>query len=105
MKNMHIRYAALLLFVLLSASASSFAQTVLEQKISAISAIKEIRPLETSEFSEKYVTYFCSTAGSPPSGERQFSPTRYRFSCRLRPPHSDRYRRLWRRLRPPFPIS
>ena len=58
MKHMHIRYAALLLFVLLSASASSFAQTVLEQKINAISAIKEIRPLETSEFSEKYVTYF-----------------------------------------------
>lgn len=58
MKNMHIRYAALLLFVLLSASASSFAQTVLEQKINAISAIKEIRPLETSEFSEKYVTCF-----------------------------------------------
>lgn len=58
MKNMHIRYAALLLFVLLSASASSFAQTVLEQKISGISAIKEIRPLETSEFSEKYVIYF-----------------------------------------------
>ena len=58
MKNTHIRYAALLLFVLLSASASSFAQTVLEQKISGISAIKEIRPLETSEFSEKYVTYF-----------------------------------------------
>ena len=58
MKNMHIRYAALLLFVLLSASASSFAQTVLEQKINAISAIKEVRPLETSEFSEKYVTYF-----------------------------------------------
>ena len=58
MKNMHIRYAALLLFVLLSASTSSFAQTVLEQKISANSAIKEIRPLETSEFSEKYVTYF-----------------------------------------------
>lgn len=58
MKHMHIRYAALLLFALLSASVSSFAQTVLEQKISAISAIKEIRPLKTSEFSEKYVTYF-----------------------------------------------
>ena len=56
MKTMHIRYAALLLFVLLSASTSSFAQTVLEQKINAISAIKEVRPLETSEFSEKYVT-------------------------------------------------
>lgn len=28
------------------------------KKINAISAIKEIRPLETSEFSEKYVTYF-----------------------------------------------
>lgn len=58
MKTMHIRYAALLLFVLLSASTSSFAQTALEQKINAISAIKEVRPLETSEFSEKYVTYF-----------------------------------------------
>ena len=58
MKHMHIRYAALLLFALLSASVSSFAQTVLEQKINAISAIKELRPLETSEFSEKYVTYF-----------------------------------------------
>lgn len=58
MKTMHIRYAALLLFVLLSASTSSFAQTALEQKISTISAIKEVRPLETSEFSEKYVTYF-----------------------------------------------
>lgn len=56
MKNMHIRYAALLLFALLSAS--SFAQTALEQKINEISAIKEVRPLETSEFSEKYVTYF-----------------------------------------------
>lgn len=56
MKNMHIRYAALLLFTLLSVS--SFAQTALEQKINEISAIKEIRPLETSEFSEKYVTYF-----------------------------------------------
>ena len=58
MKTMHIRYAAILLFVLLSASTSSFAQTALEQKISTISAIKEVRPLETSEFSEKYVTYF-----------------------------------------------
>ena len=29
-----------------------------KKKINAISAIKEIRPLETSEFSEKYVTYF-----------------------------------------------
>ena len=58
MKTMHIRYAALLLFVLLSASTSSFARTALEQKISTISAIKEVRPLETSEFSEKYVTYF-----------------------------------------------
>lgn len=58
MKNCTFAMQQLLLFVLLSASASSFAQTVLEQKINAISAIKEIRPLETSEFSEKYVTYF-----------------------------------------------
>lgn len=57
MKNMHIRYAALLLFALLSVSASH-AQTALKQQLSKISAIKEIRPLETSEFAEKYVTYF-----------------------------------------------
>ena len=76
MKNMHIRYAALLLFVLLSASASSFAQTVLEQKINAISAIKEIRPLETSEFSEKYVTYF-----TQPLDHRH--PEKGRFSQRV----------------------
>ena len=72
MKNMHIRYAALLLFVLLSASASSFAQTVLEQKINAISAIKEIRPLETSEFSEKYVTYFTQPLDHRPPEKGSF---------------------------------
>lgn len=58
MKNIHIRYATLLLFVLLAVPASLSAQTALRQKLNKISAIKEVRPLETSEFAEKYVTYF-----------------------------------------------
>ena len=58
MKNIHIRYATLLLFMLLAIPASLSAQTALKQKLSKISAIKEVRPLETSEFAEKYVTYF-----------------------------------------------
>lgn len=58
MKNIHIRYSALLLFALLSVSVSTSAQTALKQKLSEISAITEVRPLKTSEFSEKYVAYF-----------------------------------------------
>ena len=58
MKNIHIRYATLLLLVLLAVPASLSAQTALKQKLNKISAIKEVRPLETSEFAEKYVTYF-----------------------------------------------
>ena len=58
MKNIYIRYATLLLLVLLAVPASLSAQTALKQKLNKISAIKEVRPLETSEFAEKYVTYF-----------------------------------------------
>ena len=59
MKNIHIRHAAISLFVLLIIiPACLSAQTILEQRISKIPAIKEIRSLETSEFQEKYVTYF-----------------------------------------------
>lgn len=60
MKKIRIRYVTISLFVLLLTIIPAYlsAQTILEQKISKISAIKEIRPLETSEFSEKYITYF-----------------------------------------------
>lgn len=58
MKNIHIRYAALLLLVLLSFPLPLSAQTALKQKLSEITAITEVQPLKTSEFSEKYVTYF-----------------------------------------------
>lgn len=34
------------------------AQTALQDKLKEISAITEVRPLETGEFTEKYVTYF-----------------------------------------------
>lgn len=58
MKNMHFRNAVLLLYVLLTLSASSSAQSTLKQNLSRISAITDIRPLESTEFTEKYVTSF-----------------------------------------------
>ena len=39
-------------------SLSAAAQTVLQDKLKAISNITEIKPLESAEFAEKYVTYF-----------------------------------------------
>ena len=58
MKDLRIRHTALLLFTFLLASVSLSAQTGLQQKLSEISAITEAQPLESTEFSEKYVTYF-----------------------------------------------
>ena len=58
MKNLHLRSTALLLFVLLFVSISASAQTALQEKLSKISAITETKPLESTKFSEKYVTYF-----------------------------------------------
>lgn len=58
MKNLHIRHTALLLFIGLLATTSLFAQTDLQQKLDKIAAITEVKPLESAEFSEKYVTYF-----------------------------------------------
>ena len=58
MKNLRNCYAAFLLFALLFVSATAWAQTDLQQKLSQISAITETRPLESTRFSEKYVTYF-----------------------------------------------
>lgn len=58
MKDLRIRHTALLLFTFLLASVSLSAQTGLQQKLSEISAITETQPLESTEFSEKYVTYF-----------------------------------------------
>ena len=36
----------------------TIAQTALQEKLKAISLITEIKPLESKEFAEKYVTYF-----------------------------------------------
>ena len=58
MKGLRTRHTALLLFTFLLASVSLSAQTGLQQKLSEISAITETQPLESTEFSEKYVTYF-----------------------------------------------
>jgi len=67
MKDLRIRHTALLLFIFLLASVSLSAQTGLQQKLSEISAITETQPLESTEFSEKYVTYSPSrsTTGIP----------------------------------------
>ena len=58
MKNLRNCYAAFLLFALLFVAAAAPAQTDLQQKLGRISAITETRPLESTRFSEKYVTYF-----------------------------------------------
>lgn len=58
MKNLRYRHAAFLLFALWFASVSLSAQTALQHKLSEVSAITEIKPLESTQFSEKCVTYF-----------------------------------------------
>ena len=50
----HLYLLGLLCFLTLSATA----QTALQDKLKAISRITEIKPLESAEFAEKYVTYF-----------------------------------------------
>ena len=58
MKNLRNCHTAFLLFALLFVAASASAQTELQQKLGRIPAITETRPLESTRFSEKYVTYF-----------------------------------------------
>lgn len=58
MKHLRTCRVALLLIVLLLASARLSAQTDLQQKMGQLPAITEVKSLETKEFAEKYVTYF-----------------------------------------------
>lgn len=58
MKHLRIYYAALLLIALSMVSIPLSAQTELQKKIGVITAITELKPLQTTEFAEKYVTYF-----------------------------------------------
>ena len=55
MKHSKILYLLGLLCLL---SLSAVAQTTLKEKLKTISLITEIKPLESKEFAEKYVTYF-----------------------------------------------
>ena len=55
MKHSKILY---LLGFLCLLSLSAVAQTTLQEKLKTISLITEIKPLESKEFAEKYVTYF-----------------------------------------------
>ena len=55
MKHSKILYLLGLLCLL---SLSAVAQTTLQEKLKTISLITEIKPLESKEFAEKYVTYF-----------------------------------------------
>ncbi len=58
MKKLRTCHAALLLFALLFVPIYASAQTALQEKLSQISAITETKPLQSTEFQEKYVTYF-----------------------------------------------
>ena len=55
MKQFKILWLLLALYLLPLTAA---AQTVLQDKLKTISSITEIKPLESKEFAEKYVTYF-----------------------------------------------
>lgn len=58
MKHLRIYYVALLSIALSVVSIPLLAQTELQKKIGVITAITESKPLQTTEFAEKCVTYF-----------------------------------------------
>lgn len=58
MKHLRIYYAVLLAIALLVVSVPLSAQTELQKRIGDITSITETKPLQTTEFAEKYVTYF-----------------------------------------------
>ena len=58
MKNLKNQTILLFLIAYSLFPLSATAQTALQDKLKTISAITEIKPLESKEFSEKYVTYF-----------------------------------------------
>lgn len=58
MKHLRTCYAALLILLLLLSPAGLSAQTDLQQRINGLSGITEAKPLETTQFAEKLLTYF-----------------------------------------------
>lgn len=58
MKSLRTCHAVFLIFMLIGIPATLSAQAPLLEKLNEVSAITEIKPLESDEFSEKYVTYF-----------------------------------------------
>lgn len=58
MKHLRTCYAALLVLLLLLSPAGLSAQTDLQQRINGLSGITEAKPLETTQFAEKLLTYF-----------------------------------------------
>ena len=105
MKNLRNCYAAFLLFALLFVSAAAPAQTDLQQKLGRISAITETRPLESTRFSEKYVTYFTQPLDHRRPEKGSFRQRVIVSPRRLRPSHGDCNRRLWSRLCPQPQVS
>ena len=105
MKNLRNCYAAFLLFALLFVAAAAPAQTDLQQKLGRISAITETRPLESTRFSEKYVTYFTQPLDHRRPEKGSFRQRVIVSPRRLRPSHGDCNRRLWSRLCPQPQVS
>ena len=58
MKPLPRCYAALLVFLLFVLSTHLSAQTALQRKVENITSVDSVKPLETTEFVEKYVVYF-----------------------------------------------
>ena len=58
MKQLPRYYAVFWVFLLLLLSARLSAQTALLEKVENIALVDRVKPLETTEFAEKYVVYF-----------------------------------------------
>ena len=58
MKPLPRCYAVLLVFLLFVLSTHLSAQTALQRKVENIASVDSVKPLETTEFVEKYVVYF-----------------------------------------------
>lgn len=58
MKNTRISHAIVLFLILFATSLGVYAQSPFLQKLEEISLVSNTKPLESTEFTEKYVTYF-----------------------------------------------
>ena len=98
MKQLPRCYAVLWVFSLLLLSARLSAQAGLLEKVENMALVDRVKPLETTEFVEKYVIYFSQPLDHRHPKKGFVSSTCYCGTRRIRPSYGDRYRGIWSRL-------